>query len=67
MLATEPLHGPDQIGRGCREHGLPVTVLGLGSNFLVLDSGVRGMTVRLSAGVFAGIAKSTFGRVVGRG
>ena len=41
--------------RACREHGLPVTVLGLGSNFLVLDSGVRGLTVRLSAGVFAGI------------
>ena len=37
-----------------REHGLPVTALGLGSNFLVLDSGVRGLTVRLSAGVFAG-------------
>jgi|TARA_B110000467_G_scaffold136512_1_gene134048 UDP-N-acetylenolpyruvoylglucosamine reductase len=39
----------------CREHGLPVTALGLGSNFLVLDIGVRGLTVRLSAGVFAGI------------
>jgi len=39
----------------CRELGLPVTVLGLGSNFLVLDSGVRGLTVRLNAGGFAGI------------
>ena len=32
----------------CFEYGLPVTVLGLGSNFLVVDSGVRGLTVRLN-------------------
>ena len=39
----------------CRERGLPVTVLGRGSNFLPLDSGVRGLTVRLSREPFTGI------------
>ena len=39
----------------CRERGLPVTLLGRGSNFLPLDSGVRGLTVRLSREPFTGI------------
>ncbi len=39
----------------CREYDLPVTVLGLGSNFLVVDSGVRGLTVRLNNKQFTGI------------
>ena len=39
----------------CRERGLPVTVLGRGSNFLPLDSGVRGLTVRLSQAPFTDI------------
>lgn len=39
----------------CRERGLLVTVLGCGSNFLPLDSGVRGLTVRLGRASFTGI------------
>ena len=41
--------------KACREYDLPVTVLGLGSNFLVVDSGVRGLTVRLKNKQFADI------------
>jgi len=56
-LYSEPQSQADlsALVNACREQGLSVTVLGLGSNFLVLDSGVPGLTVRLSAGVFAGI------------
>jgi UDP-N-acetylmuramate dehydrogenase len=31
-----------------REHGVPVTILGGGTNVLVLDGGIRGLTVRLA-------------------
>ncbi len=31
-----------------REHGIPVTVLGGGTNVLVLDGGIRGLTIRLA-------------------
>ena len=31
-----------------REHGVPVTVLGGGTNILVLDGGIRGLVVRLA-------------------
>ncbi len=31
-----------------REHGIPVTILGGGTNVLVLDGGVRGLTIRLA-------------------
>jgi UDP-N-acetylmuramate dehydrogenase len=31
----------------CRESGVPLTVLGAGSNALILDGGVRGLAVRL--------------------
>ena len=31
-----------------REHGITVTVLGGGTNVLVLDGGVRGLTIRLA-------------------
>ena len=30
-----------------REHGIPVTILGGGTNVLVLDGGIRGLTIRL--------------------
>ena len=33
-----------------REHGVPVSVLGGGSNLLVSDAGVRGVTVRIHGG-----------------
>ncbi|HJN90351.1 MAG TPA: UDP-N-acetylmuramate dehydrogenase [Verrucomicrobiota bacterium] len=47
--------GLSELLAACRERDLPVTVLGRGSNFLPLDSGVRGLTVRLSREPFAGI------------
>ncbi len=31
-----------------REHGIPVTVLGGGTNVLVRDGGIRGLTIRLA-------------------
>jgi UDP-N-acetylmuramate dehydrogenase len=31
-----------------REHGVPVTILGGGTNVLILDGGIRGLTVRLA-------------------
>ena len=34
-----------------REHGVPVTVLGGGTNVLVLDGGLRGLTIRLAKGL----------------
>ena len=34
--------------RKAREHGIPVTVLGGGTNILVLDGGIRGLTIRLA-------------------
>ncbi len=34
--------------RKAREHGIPVTVLGGGTNVLVLDGGIRGLTIRLA-------------------
>ncbi len=34
--------------RTAGEHGIPVTVLGGGTNVLVLDGGIRGLTIRLA-------------------
>ncbi|MEJ7632563.1 MAG: UDP-N-acetylmuramate dehydrogenase [Rubrobacteraceae bacterium] len=34
--------------RKAREHGVPVTILGGGTNVLILDGGVRGLTIRLA-------------------
>src|ERR687885_49568 len=31
-----------------REHGVPVTILGGGTNVLILDGGIRGLTIRLA-------------------
>lgn len=42
--------------RRCHENELSVRVLGSGSNILVRDEGVRGLTLRLSEGAFTGIA-----------
>jgi UDP-N-acetylmuramate dehydrogenase len=41
--------------RRCHEAGLPVRVLGGGSNLLVRDEGVSGLVVALGAAAFAGI------------
>src|SRR5918997_934640 len=35
-------------GRAARENGVPVTVLGGGTNVLVRDGGIRGLTIRLA-------------------
>lgn len=42
------------VGR-CREQGVPVRLLGGGSNILVPDEGVDGMVIHLSAATFCGI------------
>lgn len=44
----------DVMGR-CREHNLPIHVLGFGSNLLVRDSGVRGAVIKLSGSNFAAV------------
>ena len=45
------LHDPDRLADlmpRCTESGVPFTVLGAGSNTLVLDGGIRGLVVRLA-------------------
>ncbi len=49
---------PDELialVRRCREHDVPVRVLGNGSNILVRDKGVPGMVIRLSEPAFGQI------------
>jgi UDP-N-acetylmuramate dehydrogenase len=45
----EPSSADELIGAAqkAREHGIPVTILGGGTNVLVLDGGIRGLTIRL--------------------
>jgi UDP-N-acetylmuramate dehydrogenase len=52
---AEPASREDlqQVVRGAKSAGLPVRVLGAGSNVLVSDAGVSGVVVHLSAPVFA--------------
>lgn len=38
-----------------RAHGVPVTVVGRGSNLLVRDLGIRGLTIHLCRGVFGAL------------
>ena len=46
----EPRGAGELIGavEKAREHGIPVTVLGGGTNVLVRDGGIRGLTIRLA-------------------
>jgi UDP-N-acetylmuramate dehydrogenase len=46
----EPQDVDELIGavRTAEEHGVPVTILGGGTNVLVLDGGIRGLTIRLA-------------------
>jgi len=46
----EPRSAEEMISavKKAREHGVPVTILGGGTNVLVLDGGVRGLTIRLA-------------------
>lgn len=52
-LLCEPATEEDvQVALGfARKHGLPVTVVGNGSNLLVLDGGIRGLTLRICGGL----------------
>lgn len=54
---AEPESVDDLIAliRRCRDAGVPMRILGQGSNILVRDEGVPGMVVRLSAPDFCGI------------
>jgi UDP-N-acetylmuramate dehydrogenase len=45
------LHDPERLAElmpRCKQNGVPFTVLGAGSNTLVLDGGIRGLVVRMS-------------------
>ena len=45
------LHDPERLADlmpRCKQSGVPFTVLGAGSNTLVLDGGIRGLVVRMS-------------------
>ena len=53
--STQELAG---LVRACHQSGLPVRVLGGGSNLLVRDEGVPGLVVALGAAAFAGIQVS---------
>lgn len=48
--------------QGCQRNGIPLIILGKGSNVLVSDLGIRGMVLRLK-GVFAEIKKISENRV----
>ncbi|HVV71882.1 MAG TPA: UDP-N-acetylmuramate dehydrogenase, partial [Verrucomicrobiae bacterium] len=49
-IFVEPVSEEDlsQVARFCKEHNLPLLVLGRGSNLLVRDGGIRGVVVCLS-------------------
>ncbi|MGH9374502.1 MAG: FAD-binding protein, partial [Vicinamibacterales bacterium] len=56
-------NGPADVRRAvalAREAGIPVTVLGGGSNVLVSDGGIRGLVIRLRGG---GINRVSDGRI----
>jgi len=47
----------------CRERGIPVRVVGRGSNLLVRDGGIRGAVIHPNGGVFSEIAVGTRGEI----
>src|SRR5262245_57527058 len=50
---------PEELGaliRRCHEAGLPVRMLGGGSNLLIRDEGISGMVIALAAAAFGRIA-----------
>ena len=56
------LRGADdvrEVVRLAREHGVPVSVLGGGSNLLVADEGVRGLVIRVHGGEVASVDSAT--------
>jgi UDP-N-acetylmuramate dehydrogenase len=50
LASTSSAHDAEVLVGVARAHGVPVTVLGGGSNVLVADAGVRGMTLRIHGG-----------------
>jgi len=47
----------------CRERGIPVRVVGRGSNLLVRDGGIRGAVIHPSGGVFSEVSVGTRGEI----
>ena len=47
----------------CRERGIPVRVVGRGSNLLVRDGGIRGVVIRPTGGVFSEVTVGARGEV----
>ncbi|MEO5913935.1 MAG: UDP-N-acetylmuramate--L-alanine ligase [Luteolibacter sp.] len=47
----------------CRERGIPVRVVGRGSNLLVRDGGIRGAVIHPTGGVFSEVTVGTRGEV----
>ena len=47
----------------CRERGIPVRVVGRGSNLLVRDGGIRGAVIHPSGGVFSEVTVGTRGEI----
>jgi UDP-N-acetylenolpyruvoylglucosamine reductase len=66
---VEPASEPDLalVLAFCRERGLPVLLLGRGSNLLVRDSGIRGVVICLAHPVFSRIEVSGRQIVCGAG
>ena len=56
-----------QLVKRCREHELPVRLLGSGSNLLVRDPGVPGLVIHLSASTFGQIATQGRALIAGGG
>ena len=48
----------------CRARGIPVRVVGRGSNLLVRDGGIRGAVIHPSGGVFSEVSVDTKGHLV---
>jgi len=47
----------------CRERGIPVRVVGRGSNLLVRDGGIRGAVIHPSGGAFSDVTVGTRGEI----
>lgn len=47
----------------CRERGIPVRVVGRGSNLLVRDDGIRGAVIRPTGGAFSEVSLGTRGEI----
>lgn len=47
----------------CRERGIPVRVVGRGSNLLVRDGGIRGAVIRPTGGAFSEVTVGTRGEI----